>query len=284
MLSDLEAAKRRAEKVVSEIIGNVHRALHGGKVEPGLVLHNTLRPAVGEMQQRLIDIYAQLEGAEGPPLRDELITSISDRVIAFVRSTVAGIRGPNVGAAARVAAELEASVRMSAASAFDLAVYDANKASAPLDPPAPADTPTQAVLDARAAFSQLTIHPEILRVCSKQFTDGHYREAILNASIALVEFVKQRAGAPVDKAGKPLDGTSLMQQVFGTATPILKVNDLKTPTDQDEQQGMMFLFSGAALGLRNPRAHGLDPDTAEYAVEAIVFLSFLAKVADSAKT
>lgn len=146
-----------------------------------------------------------------------------------------------------------------------------------------ASAPAAAVRDARAAFGQLAIHPRIFAACHKQFQDGHYREAILNAGIALVEYVKERAGSPVDKNGKALDGTPLMQQVFGTSTPILKVNDLKSPTEQDEQQGMMFLFSGAALGLRNPRAHALDPDTAEYTVEAIAFLSFLAKVVQTAK-
>jgi uncharacterized protein (TIGR02391 family) len=146
-----------------------------------------------------------------------------------------------------------------------------------------ASAPSTALRDARAAFGQLAIHPRILAACHKQFQDGHYREAILNAGIALVEYVKERANSPTDKNGKPLDGTPLMQQVFNANAPILKVNDLKTPTDQDEQQGMMFLFSGAALGLRNPRAHALDPDTAEYAVEAIAFLSFLAKVAQTAK-
>ena len=46
---------------------------------------------------------------------------------------------------------------------------------------------------------------------------------------------------------------------------------------------MMYLFSGVTSGLRNPRAHSLDPDTAEYAVEAIALISFLAKVVDTAK-
>lgn len=143
--------------------------------------------------------------------------------------------------------------------------------------------PAAAVRDARVAFGQLNLHPRIRDACIKQFQDGHFREAILNAGIALVEYVKERAKHPVDDKGKPLDGTPLMQKVFAHASPILKVNDLTHPTDQDERQGMQFLFAGATLGLRNPRAHSLDPDTAEHAVETIAFLSFLAKVAQDAK-
>jgi uncharacterized protein (TIGR02391 family) len=146
-----------------------------------------------------------------------------------------------------------------------------------------ATAPTAAARDARSAFGQMNLHPHIRDACFKQFLDGHFREAILNAGIALVDYVKELAKHPVDDKGKPLDGTPLMQKVFANASPILKVNDLTHPTDQDERQGMQFLFAGATLGLRNPRAHSLDPDTAEYAVEAIVFLSFLAKVAQDAK-
>lgn len=143
--------------------------------------------------------------------------------------------------------------------------------------------PAHAVRDARAAFSQLSIHPRILAACRGHFEGGQFRSAILDAGIALVDYVKERAGAPTDSAGKPLDGTPLMQHVFTAKAPILKVNDLKTPSDQDEQLGMMYLFSGVTSGLRNPRAHSLDPDTAEYAVEAIALISFLAKVVDTAK-
>lgn len=137
MISDREAAKRRAEKVVSEISGRVNVALHGSKIEPGLSLHNMFRPAVSEMQQKLVETYAQLDGADQAPLHDDLITTISDRVIAFIRSTVAGIRGSAVQNAARLAADLEASVRMSVPTEFDLAVYDAHKEKAALAPPVP---------------------------------------------------------------------------------------------------------------------------------------------------
>src|SRR6185503_3689609 len=130
VISDREAAKRRADKVVSDISGTVNAALHSGKVQPGTALHNFFAPAVGKMQQELVEIYAQLDGADQAPLRDDLIATISDRVIAFIHSTVAGIRGSAGAGAALLAANLEASVRMSVPTAFDLAVYDAHKKTA----------------------------------------------------------------------------------------------------------------------------------------------------------
>lgn len=154
MISDREAAKRRAEEAVSAISGKVNVALRRSKVDPGIALHNMFRPAVGEMQQKLVDIYAQLDGAEQAPLRDDLITTISDRMIAFIHSTVAGMRGSAAAGAARLGANLEASVRMSVPTAFDLAVYDAHKKKVAVAPSTPA-VPTRrkqdkfGILDAR---------------------------------------------------------------------------------------------------------------------------------------
>ena len=46
---------------------------------------------------------------------------------------------------------------------------------------------------------------------------------------------------------------------------------------------MMFLYAGAMLAFRNPRAHGLIKDDPEEALEIISFLSFLAKALNRAK-
>jgi uncharacterized protein (TIGR02391 family) len=54
-----------------------------------------------------------------------------------------------------------------------------------------------------------------------------------------------------------LDGVALMSTVFSPNDPILAFNSLANQTDKDEQQGLMHLFMGAVLGIRNPRAHAL---------------------------
>lgn len=72
-----------------------------------------------------------------------------------------------------------------------------------------------------------------------------------------------------------LSGTSLMQTVFSPKKPILKFNDMQSQTDAHEQHGTMFLYAGAILALRNPRAHEIIEDDAEQALEG--FLNLLAK-------
>ena len=41
----------------------------------------------------------------------------------------------------------------------------------------------------------------------------------------------------------------------GQNAPIIKLNDLLTTSDRDEQEGFKFLFKGAMIGIRNPKAH-----------------------------
>jgi uncharacterized protein (TIGR02391 family) len=129
----------------------------------------------------------------------------------------------------------------------------------------------------RSAFEGLDLHPRIASVCVDLYRNGHYRNAVLDAAVALVNYVREKSRRP------DLDGAPLMTTVFSKNAPILAFNDLRDQTEQDEQQGMMHLFVGAVLGLRNPRAHALNLDTAEGALEYIAFLSMLAKRVDQAK-
>jgi uncharacterized protein (TIGR02391 family) len=80
-----------------------------------------------------------------------------------------------------------------------------------------------------------------------------------------------------------LDGTALMEKVFSPKNPVLRFNELKDKSDEDEQRGFMMLFTGAITALRNPRAHKLIEDEAERALEFIAFVSLLAKLLDGAK-
>jgi uncharacterized protein (TIGR02391 family) len=111
------------------------------------------------------------------------------------------------------------------------------------------DTPAN---KARRAFGDIDFHPEIARACAKLFVDGHYAEAVENGCKVLDMLVKMRS-MRMDPSG-----TELMQLVFSPKAPILKYNEQTTDSERSEQQGMMYLFAGAMLAIRNPRAHGLD--------------------------
>jgi uncharacterized protein (TIGR02391 family) len=132
------------------------------------------------------------------------------------------------------------------------------------------------VARALRAYEGLALHPEIERAAGALYRDGHYANSIEDAVKALNGVVRLRSDLE-------LDGTALMERAFSPTNPVLKFNDLQTPSDKDEQKGFMMLFSGSVAGLRNPRAHALIRDDPERALEFIAFVSLLAKLLDGAK-
>jgi len=119
-------------------------------------------------------------------------------------------------------------------------------------------------------FDSMQFHPEIVAVCKSLFETQHYAQAIFEAFKAVESFVKQ-------KTGLSLYGKQLMAQVFSEENPLIKVTEAGK-FDKDVQEGFKFLFMGAIVGIRNPKAHQKviqkDPFiTLEY----LGFASFLIK-------
>lgn len=127
------------------------------------------------------------------------------------------------------------------------------------------------------ALENLQLHPQIADASVDLFKGGHYANAIEDACKVLDLLVKMKS-----KRSDP-SGTELMQLVFSPKAPLLKFNDQLNESEKSEQQGMMFLYSGAMLAFRNPRAHGLLSDDPVVALEIIGFVNFLAKALDRAK-
>jgi len=126
-------------------------------------------------------------------------------------------------------------------------------------------------------LDDLMLHPRIADVSRDLFLDGYHWEALFAASKALVNYVKERSGK------HDLDGAPLMRTVFSRNAPVLAFNDLSDQTDQDEQEGMMHLFEGAVLGIRNPGGHSFPEGPEQRAIEYISLLSLLAYRVQEAK-
>jgi uncharacterized protein (TIGR02391 family) len=122
----------------------------------------------------------------------------------------------------------------------------------------------------RAYLRDLNLHPRIADVAMDLFMDGYPWEAVFAASKALVNYVKERSGCC------DLDGAPLMRAVFSRNNPVLAFSELTNPTDLDEQEGMMHLFEGAVLGIRNPGGHAFPEGTEQRAAEYLQLLSLLA--------
>lgn len=119
----------------------------------------------------------------------------------------------------------------------------------------------------------VAFHPIVEKVAGKLFEDGYYRNAILDTYIELVNTVKTKSGK------YDLDGTPLMQTVFSPKNPILRVSE-----NFDEQQGYMWMFSGAVMAIRNSHAHKvIKPETRQETIEWLSFASVLLKLLDKAE-
>ena len=117
------------------------------------------------------------------------------------------------------------------------------------------------------------LHPTVRRVAGPLVAGKHLNQALLNVCIALNNAVQDVAVQPT------LDGSALMQRVFSPNNPILRCAQ-----DTTEQQGWMFLFTGAIMAIRNPRAHRLLDDLTETeAMEWLIFLSALFRALDTAE-
>lgn len=129
----------------------------------------------------------------------------------------------------------------------------------------------------KSYLDYLNLHPRIADVASELFQDGYHWEAVFAASKALVNYVKEKSGQ------HSLDGAALMRTVFSAKNPILAFNDLSDQTDLDEQEGMMHLFEGMVLGIRNPGGHSFPEGTEQRAVEYLSLISLLAYRVQEAK-
>lgn len=118
-----------------------------------------------------------------------------------------------------------------------------------------------------------SLHKTIAKTSLELFSNGHYRQAVLDATIELVNQVKQKS------LQEDLDNTPLMQKVFSSNNPIIEISKNK-----DLQLGFMWLFSGAVMTFRNVNAHSLNPNmTKNECLEQLYFLSYLYRMLDKVK-
>ncbi|MFR0688622.1 TIGR02391 family protein [Enterobacterales bacterium AE_CKDN230030158-1A_HGKHYDSX7] len=102
------------------------------------------------------------------------------------------------------------------------------------------------------------IHPDLVPLAKPRFERGFRGDAVESVYKAVNKAVKEIV---VAFDGRELDGAGLMTTAFSPANPIIRLNDLRTESERNMQQGYMQIFSGAMIGIRNPKAHGnLNPD------------------------
>ncbi|WP_417347434.1 TIGR02391 family protein [Ferrimonas sp.] len=120
------------------------------------------------------------------------------------------------------------------------------------------------------------LHPVIVGSSLELYANGHLRESVLNAIIAVFDLIRERTGVEDD-------GDRLIGQVMSINNPLLVLSELESESGQNDQKGFMQIFKGAYQGIRNPKAHTLNHDLNEMkAAQYLVFASMLARRVDEA--
>lgn len=87
---------------------------------------------------------------------------------------------------------------------------------------------------------------QIVDTCVPHYLEEEYPEACRKAAVILEERVTE--AAPDEYSG--LDATDMMHQVFSADDSVLGIAE-----QSSEQKGLMYLFAGAYLAIRNPLTH-----------------------------
>jgi len=120
------------------------------------------------------------------------------------------------------------------------------------------------------------LHSFIERGCSQLYRDGHYAQAVEEASKAVFQYIRNATGLTTD-------GAALVQTAFSVKNPILAFSDLADDTKKSEQVGFMEMLAAFAKGVRNPLTHSHGKlEEAQKAFEYLVMASLLCRRVDDA--
>jgi uncharacterized protein (TIGR02391 family) len=125
-------------------------------------------------------------------------------------------------------------------------------------------------------FDNRNVHPDIAMVSLKLFDDGHYSQATFEAFKLLDNKVKE-----VSRVNE--SGHKLMMAVFNETNPKIKLTDLITASDIDEQSGFRFMFAGSMSAIRNPRGHDIRSDPIDTCLDHLSVASALLRTFENRK-
>ncbi len=125
-------------------------------------------------------------------------------------------------------------------------------------------------------FDERNIHSEIALVSLKLFDDGHYAQATFEAFKLIESRVKAVSGIEDT-------GFSLMMSAFNEGGPKIRLTDLMSMSDKDEQKGFRHMFAGAIAGIRNPRGHDNRTDPIDICLDHLSVASVLLRSLEARK-
>ncbi len=121
------------------------------------------------------------------------------------------------------------------------------------------------------------IPTELWTLTRTNYEKRNFTGAILDAFHYLSDLIRKKSGLEGD--GAPLIGGA-----FGGASPKIKLNKLQTESERNIQKGMEQTLRGIYQTFRNPRSHEKISDTEEDAQIIIIFIGYIVRQLDLAKS
>ena len=112
------------------------------------------------------------------------------------------------------------------------------------------------------------IDQDMYEIYRNEYESGNYASAIRTAFLYLSECLRERTDLD-------LDGEKLITTAFSVKKPLIKLNDLKTESEKNEQAGMMSILQGMYKAIRNPRSHNYKVDSKEECDSILIFINYL---------
>lgn len=97
-------------------------------------------------------------------------------------------------------------------------------------------------------LEQRNVHHEVIKYCNEELLQENYFHSVF-------EGVKSVAQRLRELTGVHADGNPLVDVVFSTTNPLLKLNALQDDTDRSEHLGLANMIRGLFGLIRNPTAH-----------------------------
>ncbi|HEV7308812.1 TIGR02391 family protein [Ensifer sp.] len=135
----------------------------------------------------------------------------------------------------------------------------------------------QSLTPAAHPFDERNIHSAITMVSRALFDDGHYSQATFEAFKLLDTHVKKLSG--VNDSGH-----GLMMNAFGEKNTKIKLTDMLTQSELDEQSGYKFIFAGSMSAIRNPRGHEIIHDSIDQCLDHLSMASTLLRRIEDRKS
>jgi len=136
--------------------------------------------------------------------------------------------------------------------------------------------PKKGKSELKRLFDSRNFHALIIASSRKQFLNYNFPDAVFSAYKKLLNTIKEKSGCIQE------DGITLVTTVFNAKDPILVTPLAKWSQDPSIQEGIMHLFMGAVLSVRNVFAHkDIYLTETDATLEYLSFASFLCKILDN---